>query len=160
MARAVPKVFRAASLRRPRIQATMTTNVFYFSFIPEKERHGRHGKTGEFFTVRLDSGSRMQQVFMIRLPPIVQDGNFWAVVADSTTEGWWKFLKNSASGSSLSSAHSIAAQHDTCGLSIVWTIFDRFPMFSFPLTLGAVFDFSIKIHFRATQEEIEEERVG
>jgi len=42
-----------------------------------------------------------QQVFMIRLPPIVQDGNFWAVVADSTTEGWWKFLKNSASGSSF-----------------------------------------------------------
>ena len=47
VARAVPKVFRAAKKhRRPRIQATMTTNVFYFSFIPEKERQ-RHGKTGD-----------------------------------------------------------------------------------------------------------------
>ena len=47
VARAVPKVFGAAKKhRRPRIQATMTTNVFYFSFIPEKERQ-RHGKTGD-----------------------------------------------------------------------------------------------------------------
>ena len=44
----------------------------------------------------------------------------------------------------------------------MWTFncLDYFWPFSLPLTLGAVFDFSIKIHFRATQEEIEEERVG
>lgn len=96
VARAVPKVFRAAKKhRRPRIQATMTTNVFYFSFIPEKERQ-RHGKLG-----MENCSPAIWQVFIFLVTPIVQDGNFWAVVADSTTEGWWKFLKNSASGSSF-----------------------------------------------------------